>query len=113
MHLLVEMMHPDSIYKKHIETFSVIGKQRKYSSTRKFLPKWSNYYIWGAKAGSGEDSLAWHEGFIQTFLADHVAISRIALTAMHNPRTTMQACQNLQETERTTRIGRLLVGTVW
>jgi hypothetical protein len=26
------MMHPDSIYKKHIETFSVIGKQRRYSS---------------------------------------------------------------------------------
>jgi len=24
------MMLPDSIYKKHIETFSVIGKQRRY-----------------------------------------------------------------------------------
>jgi len=32
-HLLVEMMQPDSIYKNHIETFSVIGKQRRYSES--------------------------------------------------------------------------------
>jgi hypothetical protein len=31
--LRVEMTHPNSIYKKHIETFSVIGKQRRYSSS--------------------------------------------------------------------------------
>jgi len=30
------MMHPDSIYKKHIETFSVNGKQRRYSSFMQF-----------------------------------------------------------------------------
>jgi hypothetical protein len=40
-----EVMHPDSTYKKHFETFSVIGKQKRYSRNLSFLSTCPNHNI--------------------------------------------------------------------
>jgi hypothetical protein len=51
------MMDPGSIYKKHIETFSVIGKRRRYSSIRKFMSRGLNHYMLGKEKGGPSPTL--------------------------------------------------------
>jgi hypothetical protein len=44
---LVVMMDPDSTYEKHIETFLMVQKQRRYSRTHNLLAKCLNHNILG------------------------------------------------------------------